>query len=91
MQAKPLFIFTLLYIILNHKIMKKIFLNPKFYLALLFLGVLLAFFYFDLGSFLSLENFKENQETLQDFIAQNYFLINPMRKESTCLKYLILF
>lgn len=48
--------------------------NPKLWIAVAALALIAAFFYFDLGQFLSLEYLKQKHQTILDFYAENRLL-----------------
>lgn len=48
--------------------------NPKIWIALAALALIAAFFYFDLGQYLSLEYLKQKHQTILDFYAKNRLL-----------------
>jgi uncharacterized membrane protein YdjX (TVP38/TMEM64 family) len=48
--------------------------NPKIWIAVAALALIAAFFYFDLGQYLSLEYLKQKHQTILDFYAENRLL-----------------
>lgn len=48
--------------------------NPKIWIAVAALALIAAFFYFDLGQYLSLDYLKQKHQTILDFYAENRLL-----------------